>query len=54
MKDGKAETFEEWIRLGKEMFKDDEDISLTIMTPEKAESGELWKELEEALDDNTG
>ena len=26
MKNGKAETFEEWIALGKEMFKDDDDI----------------------------
>jgi len=52
MKDGKAETFEEWIRLGQERFKDDPDISFIVMTPEKAESGELYKELEEALDED--
>ncbi len=45
--EGKAETFEEWIALGKEKFKDDPDITLITMTPKKVETGELLRELDE-------
>jgi hypothetical protein len=46
---GKAKTWEDWVRMGACAFKHDEDISMIIMTHDNA--NEVYESLERTLGD---